>query len=64
MQVVLRKSKQKKKKKLKKLAIGSKFKHDDSKIYTVIKMYSKKVAARTGKVEYDFNIPYVKKHLV
>jgi hypothetical protein len=62
---VLRKSKRaKKKRKKKKIALGAKFKNDDGKIYTIIKIYSKKVAAQSGNVKYEFNIPYAKKHLV
>ena len=61
--VPVRKSKQKTKKK-KILVIGSRFKHNDGKIYTIINIYTKKVAARAGKLEYDFNKPYVKKHLL
>ena len=61
---VRRKSKRKKKKKIKKLAIGLKFRHDDGNIYKIIKIYSKKVAARSGKVGHEFNIPYVQKQLI
>ena len=60
---VRRKSKRRRKKK-KTLAIGSKFRNDDGKIYTIIKIYSKKVAAWSGRVEYDFNKQYVKKQLI
>ena len=58
---VRRKSKRKKKKK--KLVIGSEFNYD-GKIFKVIKIYSKKVAARSNKLEYDFDKQYVKKNLI
>ena len=50
--------------KRKTIAIGSKFKHDDGKTYTVFKIYKRKVAARSGKIAYDFNKPHVRKRLL
>ena len=50
--------------KRKTIAVGSKFKHDDGETYTIFKIYKRKVAARRGKLEYDFNKPHVKKRLL
>ena len=50
--------------KQKTIAVGSKFKHDDGETYTIFKIYKRKVAARRGKLEYDFNKPHVKKRLL
>jgi hypothetical protein len=46
------------------IAIGSKFKHEDGKTYTIFKISKRKVASRSGDIEYDFNKPHVRKRLL
>jgi hypothetical protein len=60
---MVRRSKRNKIKTKIKLMVGQKFKHDN-RTYTIFKLYKNKVAARSGKLEYDFNRPHVAKHLI